>query len=121
MKEGSIGSLLVTMPWKGKGCEIEVEELELVFAPCGGHKNEFGTESCVLKQDGNYPIGHDSGKVAQEKVENVTVSASVDVHEGVKTIAKMVKWLLTSFHVKVKKLIVAFDSSLVENEHKIGF
>ena len=66
-------------------------------------------------------IGHDSGKVAQEKVENVTVSASVDVHEGVKTIAKMVKWLLTSFHVKVKKLIVVFDSSLVENEHKIGF
>ncbi|CAL5387906.1 unnamed protein product [Camellia sinensis] len=114
VKEGSIGSLLVTMPWKGKGCEIEVDELELVLAPCGELNS---SETCIPRQN----VSHDSGKLEHEKVENSMMSTSVDVHEGVKTIAKMVKWLLTSFHVKVKKLIVAFDSSLVQNEKNAGF
>lgn len=118
VKEGSIGSLLVTMPWKGKGCEIEVDELELVLAPCGELNS---SETCIPRQDDNYYISHNSGKLEHEKVENSMMSTSVDVHEGVKTIAKMVKWLLTSFHVKVKKLIVAFDSSLVQNEKNAGF
>ncbi|GJR33660.1 autophagy-related protein 2 [Tanacetum coccineum] len=43
-------------------------------------------------------------------------SASAAIHEGVKTIAKMVKWLLTSFHVKIKKLIVALDLSSLESD-----
>ncbi|XP_028070752.1 autophagy-related protein 2 isoform X1 [Camellia sinensis] len=114
VKEGSIGSLLVTMPWKGKGCEIEVDELELVLAPCGELNS---SETCIPRQN----VSHDSGKLEHEKVENSMMSTSVDVHEGVKTIAKMVKWLLTSFRVKVKKLIVAFDSSLVQNEKNAGF
>ncbi|XP_057488102.1 autophagy-related protein 2-like isoform X2 [Actinidia eriantha] len=121
VKEGSIGSLLVTMPWKGKGCEIEVEELELVLAPCGDLKYQFGSQTFSPSQDGNSCIIHDSGRVEHEKAENDMMSASMDVHEGVKTIAKMVKWLLTSFHVKVKKLIVAFDSCLGENEKATGF
>ncbi|XP_071733670.1 autophagy-related protein 2 [Rutidosis leptorrhynchoides] len=43
---------------------------------------------------------------------STVIPASVDIHEGVKTIAKMVKWLLTSFHVKVKRLIIALEPSL---------
>jgi autophagy-related protein 2 len=53
-------------------------------------------------------------------VDDDAKSNSVDVHEGVKTIAKMVKWLLTSFHVKIKKLIVAFDPYLDCDEKNMG-
>ncbi|KAL6963999.1 hypothetical protein U1Q18_035005 [Sarracenia purpurea var. burkii] len=120
VKEGSIGSLSVTMPWKGKGCEIEVEELELVLAPCGGPNYQFESQTSIPRQNGNCNMNDESGMLEHEKVENATMSASVDIHEGVKTIAKMVKWLLTSFHIKVKKLIVAFDSSLVEDEKNKG-
>ncbi|XAR59460.1 hypothetical protein NMG60_11015302 [Bertholletia excelsa] len=121
LKEGSIGSLLVTMPWKGKGCEIEVEELELVLAPHGGANCQVGSETCMAREDIDCSINNDSVKLEHEKGDNFMTSASVDVHEGVKTIAKMVKWLLTSFHVKVKKLIVAFDYSLADNGKNTGF
>ncbi|BBH09554.1 autophagy 2 [Prunus dulcis] len=103
IKEGSIGSLLVRMPWKGKGCEVEVDELELVLIPCAENNSQGSAESCNLDKDGN-PV-----KLDGDMGENTAKSSSRDVHEGVKTIAKMVKWFLTSFHVTIKRLIVAFD------------
>ncbi|KAL0356821.1 UNVERIFIED_CONTAM: Autophagy-related protein 2 [Sesamum calycinum] len=88
VKEGSIGSLLVTMPGR-----MEVVEL-------------------------SSSSSHGIKKLDNETLNSRVANASVDVHEGVKTIAKMVKWLLTSFHVKIKKLIVAFDPLLEEGNKK---
>lgn len=120
VKEGSIGSLLVTMPWKGTGCEIELEELEIVLGPREDVKYQHGSHTSMARRDDNH-CPSKFGKLDNETVENTPMSASVDVHEGVKTVAKMVKWLLTSFHLKVKKLIVAFDASLVGNENNMKF
>uniref|UniRef100_A0A5B6ZZ23 Autophagy-related protein 2 n=1 Tax=Davidia involucrata TaxID=16924 RepID=A0A5B6ZZ23_DAVIN len=117
VKEGSIGSLLVTMPWKGKGCQIEVDELELVLAPFGVNNSQVGSETYIPCKDDYNSISHDLGKLKYEMMDDAVTSAPVDVHEGVKTIAKMVKWLLTSFHVKVKRVIVAFDPCLGEEKY----
>lgn len=108
IKEGSIGSLLVRMPWKGEGCHVELDEFEVVLAPCaetcsfdrGGTKNSF--------ESSDHSGCQGLGKHEKEMFDNVTTSTG-HLHEGVKIIAKMVKWLLTSFNVKIKKLIVAFD------------
>ncbi|KAE8668110.1 B3 domain-containing protein [Hibiscus syriacus] len=119
LKEGSIGSLLVKMPWKGKGCQVEVDELELLLAPCleNDHLSR-ADEPCSSNDDGNYYNFSDLGKFSNE-MEGSPRNPD-NVHEGVKTIAKMVKWFLTSFNVKIKRLIVAFDPSL-ENVEKLGF
>ncbi|KAM7474898.1 hypothetical protein LguiB_022141 [Lonicera macranthoides] len=119
VKEGSIGSLLVSMPWKGKGCQIEVDELELVLAPHGGDIS-VGSETSNFGQNGNSGITQDQCATEPEMIDSTATASSVDVHEGVKTIAKMVKWLLTSFHLKIRKLIVAFDPSLGGGKNK-GF
>ncbi|KAK1297389.1 hypothetical protein QJS10_CPB15g00827 [Acorus calamus] len=111
IKEGSIGSLSVRIPWKVKNCQIEVEELEIVLSPCDVAAHD---ESCSPSCDGEYPgcnrsARHESG-MTQGSVG--LGSVSTDIHEGVKTIAKLVKWFLTSFNVKIKNLIVALDLSL---------
>nr|DAD41239.1 TPA_asm: hypothetical protein HUJ06_015562 [Nelumbo nucifera] len=122
VKEGSIGSLLVKIPWKGKSCQIDLDELELVLAPCvennlqAGVKTSTGTSTS--SQDVKQHTSHGLQKLEHEVANKVSASPSVDVHEGVKTIAKMVKWLLTSFHIKVKKLIVAFEPCLNKDESK---
>ncbi|XP_047337789.1 autophagy-related protein 2 [Impatiens glandulifera] len=109
IKEGSIASLLVTMPWKGKGCQIEIDELEVVIGPYRRDVTELlKPETCIANEGFKPTTSHNSGTHYHEKVSN---ASTMDVHEGVKAIAKMVKLLLTSFHVKVKKLIVAFDDS----------
>ncbi|KAL3515269.1 hypothetical protein ACH5RR_022171 [Cinchona calisaya] len=119
VKEGSIGSLSLTLPWRGNDCRIEVDELELVIAPCGGSVSHDGLETCNSGQKNNHPTNQDSGELENTAASSVGVAVtSVDVHEGVKTIAKMVKWLLSSFHVKIKKLIVAFDPCVVEEMDK---
>ncbi|KAF8405048.1 hypothetical protein HHK36_009945 [Tetracentron sinense] len=120
VKEGSIGSLLVKIPWKGKSCQIEVDELELVLGPCAGNNLPAGAETLISSQDGKQRVSHGLEKPEHEMVNNDTTSVSLDVHEGVKTIAKMVKWLLTSFHVKIKKLIVAFDPCSEKDEKRSG-
>ncbi|KAL8264601.1 hypothetical protein R6Q59_022731 [Mikania micrantha] len=109
MKEGSIGALTVRLPWKSRNCEIELEELEIVLAP--GHKRSFQTvnEASTSGQDDNTYISNDVVASGHETVNSTIINSSVDIHEGVKTIAKMVKWLLTSFHVKITKLIIALD------------
>lgn len=116
VKEGSIGSLMVTMPWKDGGCQIEVDELEIVLAP--RETNIFQDESETTSSCQSYKnnLSHHCRKLENDAVNGELENASVDVHEGVKTIAKMVKWLLTSFHVKVKNLIVAFDPSTWEEK-----
>ncbi|XP_039063001.1 autophagy-related protein 2-like [Hibiscus syriacus] len=119
IKEGSIGSLLVKMPWKGKGCQVEVDELELLLAPCMENDHlSRADEHCSSNNDGNYYNCSDLGKFSNEM--EGSPRNPENVHEGVKTIAKMVKWFLTSFNVKIKRLIVAFDPSL-ENVEKLGF
>ncbi|KAL6494724.1 hypothetical protein OROGR_031524 [Orobanche gracilis] len=118
LKEGSVGSLMVTMPWKDGGCRIEMDELEVVVAPrrVKVYHDELGT--CSHSKNNNSSI-HGFRNQDNETINNGMANSSVDVHEGVKTIAKMVKWLLTGFHVKIKKLIVAFDP-LLDEENKKG-
>ncbi|GLT98314.1 hypothetical protein SLE2022_158230 [Rubroshorea leprosula] len=109
IKEGSIGSFLVKMPWKGKGCDVEIDELELVVAPCMVNNLSAPDENCNLNEDDKHAVHSEMEKLGNDMADNAGRSMSGDVHEGVKTIAKMVKWFLTSFHIKIKKLIVAFD------------
>ncbi|KAK2991508.1 hypothetical protein RJ640_016543 [Escallonia rubra] len=118
IKEGSIGSLSAKMPWNGEGCRIVVDELELVLAPCRGQTSQDGSKTSPSRQDGKYSKTKASETYEHEMFGNPVASASADVHEGVKAIAKMVKWLLTSFHVSVKRLIVAVDPSLGEENVK---
>ncbi|KAH6772666.1 hypothetical protein C2S51_011070 [Perilla frutescens var. frutescens] len=119
VKEGSVGSLTVTMPWKDGGCRVEVDELEVVLAPRRMKVSQDEFETCCHSKNGNNSSSHGLRKPDNEILNNVVANASVEVHEGVKTIAKMVKWLLTSFHVKIKKLIVAFDPHLEEENSKV--
>ncbi|KAK4437873.1 Autophagy-related protein 2 [Sesamum alatum] len=118
VKEGSIGSLMVTMPWKDGGCRIEVDELEVVLAPRRVKASPDESETCRDSKSCNSSSSHGIRKLDNETLNSRVANPSVDVHEGVKTIAKMVKWLLTSFHVKIKKLIVAFDPLLEEGNKK---
>ncbi|KAK8700132.1 hypothetical protein V6N13_018536 [Hibiscus sabdariffa] len=119
IKEGSIVSLLVKMPWKGKGCQVEVDELELLLAPCSENDHlSSADEPCSSNDDGNDYNYSDLGKCSNEMAGSPRNPDNV--HEGVKTIAKMVKWFLTSFNVKIKRLIVAFDPSL-EKGKQLGF
>ena len=52
IKEGSIGSLSIQMPWKGKSFQVELDKLELVLAPC-------------LKKS-NTPAGDETGSFVQD-------------------------------------------------------
>ncbi|KAI3755523.1 hypothetical protein L1987_55326 [Smallanthus sonchifolius] len=117
MKEGSIGALTVKLPWKNRNCEIELEELEIVLTP-GQKSSQIVNEASTSGQDGSTYTSHEFMTPGHETVNSTLITSSVDIHEGVKTIAKMVKWLLTSFHVKITKLIVALD--LPEEPEGIG-
>ncbi|XP_075487391.1 LOW QUALITY PROTEIN: autophagy-related protein 2-like [Primulina tabacum] len=117
VKEGSIGSLKVTMPWKNGGCRIEVGELEVVLAPRRAKISEDKHESCRDTKNDHTSFSNASNMLENEVLNNELTNVAIDVHEGVKTIAKMVKWLLSSFHLQIKKLIVAFDP-LLEEENK---
>ncbi|CAN4107707.1 unnamed protein product [Withania somnifera] len=118
VQEGSIGSLLMTMPWKGDGCRIEVDELELVLAPeANFSRSTLG--KCLPTQGSAASVNQDLGNHNDDAVDDCgSKTTAFDVHEGVKTIAKMVKWLLTSFHVEVRKLIIAFDPCLGEEKEE---
>ncbi|XP_048128859.1 autophagy-related protein 2 isoform X2 [Rhodamnia argentea] len=116
IKEGSIGSLLARMPWKGKGCQVEVDELELVLSPYVDNLMSDAVGSQGSSLDDNKSVYPSQSKPEKEMTGNAVVSSSGDVHEGVKTIAKMVKWLLTSFNVTIKKVVIAFDPYSSQNE-----
>ncbi|GAB4853962.1 hypothetical protein Ancab_018170 [Ancistrocladus abbreviatus] len=117
VREGSIASLFVkfNMPWNDKSCQVEVDELELVLAPRGEDRVDRRAETCDSSRDVHVSSHLDDLDV----VDKSTTSSLVDVHEGVKEVAKMVKWLLTSFHVRIKKMIVALDPHLQQNEEKM--
>ncbi|KAL2344831.1 hypothetical protein Fmac_006116 [Flemingia macrophylla] len=119
VKEGSIGYLLIKMPWSGKGCEVEVNGLELVVSPCTGQISAGEDETCGLDNSNNHPRKYNSIRTEHETGDDGLKSTSMDVHEGVKTIAKMIKWLLTSFHVTVTNAIIVFDPSLDNEENRI--
>ncbi|KAL5714191.1 hypothetical protein ACHQM5_016185 [Ranunculus cassubicifolius] len=108
LKEGSIGSLLAKICWRSN-CQIEVDELELVFIPFARKDLSAGTETSSSTDAYKHHVTMASKRPEQEVPNYLSAAVPLDVHEGVKTIAKMVKWFLTSFHIKVKKLIVAFD------------
>ncbi|XP_051146509.1 autophagy-related protein 2 isoform X2 [Andrographis paniculata] len=119
LKEGSIGSLMVVMPWKEGGCRIEVDELEVVLGPrrVKVSQDEFENSSDHTRNGENrfsHGVRNPDGDIPNVAASN----PSVNVHEGVKTIARLVKWLLTSFYVKVNKLIVAFDPLMEEENGK---
>lgn len=115
-KEGSIGSLLIRMPWTSRGCEVEINGLELVLSPYlkNDHMNCCGTFS------GDYKNRHESRNKENGVEKNAIKSTYGDIHEGVKTVAKMVKGLLASFHLKIINLIIAFDSFYDENKNRTG-
>lgn len=115
IKEGSIGSLLVRMPWNGKGCQVEVDEFELVLAPYVDNCTSDAVGSQGSCPDDNQSVCPNQSKLEKETMGNAAIPSSGDVHEGVKAIAKMVKWLLTSFNVTIKKAIVAFDPYSSQN------
>lgn len=105
------------MPWTSRGCEVEISGLELVLSPClkNDHMDCCGTFSSGHKNH------HESRKSEHDAVKNAAKSTYGDIHEGVKTVAKMVKGLLSSFHLKIINLIVAFDSFYDENKNRTGF
>ncbi|KAL0928093.1 hypothetical protein M5K25_002333 [Dendrobium thyrsiflorum] len=119
LKEGSIASLSIKIPWKLQNCQIELEELELVFAPFTESKiqasRSCSESSSSHKQQMSFGPDGNEPEISRESYGSV----SLDIHEGVKTIAKIVKWLLTSFHVRLKNLIVAFDPCLEMNENRV--
>ncbi|XP_027345674.1 autophagy-related protein 2 isoform X2 [Abrus precatorius] len=118
VKEGSIGYLLIKMPWSGKGCEVEVNQLELVVSPCTDKISTSEDETCGSDISDDCRLKCSSTRTDHEIADDALKSTSVDVHEGVKTIAKMIKWLLTSFHVKITNVIIAFDPSLDNEDNK---
>lgn len=119
LKEGSIASLSIKIPWKLQNCQIELEELELVVAPFIGSKSQV-SDSCSESSS----VDKLQMSLGPEKTEPGTCresygSVSFDIHEGVQKIAKIVKWLLTSFHIRLKNLIVAFDPCLEVNANSL--
>nr|XP_018675172.1 PREDICTED: autophagy-related protein 2 isoform X2 [Musa acuminata subsp. malaccensis] len=110
VKEGSLKSLSIKIPWKLRNCEIEVDELELVLGPFSESNIPPTDADCSpLSHDGQQRISTKVDKIEPGPSQDSYSSIPVDVHEGVKTIAKIVKWILTSFHVRLKGIIVAFD------------
>ncbi|RRT49590.1 hypothetical protein B296_00036938, partial [Ensete ventricosum] len=110
VKEGSLKSLSITIPWKLRNCEIEVDELELVLGPFSESNIPPTDADCSpLSHDGQQRTSTNVDKIEPGPSQDHYSSIPVDVHEGVKTIAKIVKWILTSFHVRLKGIIVAFD------------
>ncbi|KAK8960382.1 hypothetical protein KSP40_PGU008309 [Platanthera guangdongensis] len=119
LREGSIASLSIKIPWGLQNCEIELEELELVLAPFTGSKNHVSNSCSMPSSADKQHMSFGPDKIEQGTGRDTCGSVSLDIHEGVKTIAKIVKWLLTSFNVRLKNLIIAFDPCLEVNANKL--
>ncbi|XP_020091189.1 autophagy-related protein 2 isoform X3 [Ananas comosus] len=110
IKEGSMKSLSIRIPLKLKSCEIEVEELELVLAPCALSEIPPSDADCLMSgNDGQEHKVIDAQKIGQETPNYISSAIPRDVDEGVKKIANVVKWFLTSFHIRIKDICVVFD------------
>ncbi|XP_038972268.1 autophagy-related protein 2-like isoform X2 [Phoenix dactylifera] len=122
VKEGSIKSLSIKIPWKRKNCQIEVEVLELVLAPfVQSYTSAMDSDSLMPNCDKEQHTCIDSEKIELGEVKENSGSISRDVHEGVKTIAKIVKWFLTSFHVRINEIFVAYDPHSDVEERRSAF
>ena len=104
------------MPWTSRGCEVEINGLELVLSPCLSNDRM----DCCGTSSGGHKNHNESRKSEHYVAKSAVKSTYGDIHEGVKTVAKMVKGLLASFHVKIINLIVAFDSFYDESKNKTG-
>ncbi|KAJ0983625.1 hypothetical protein J5N97_011880 [Dioscorea zingiberensis] len=98
------------IPWKLKNCQIEVEELELVLAPNVGNKMLGNADCCNLSHDGEQHMRIDADKLGEQSRRTHRV-APMDIHEGVKTIAKMRQMASYKLPCQTKNLIIAYDPS----------
>ncbi|KAL9681115.1 hypothetical protein QQ045_012896 [Rhodiola kirilowii] len=78
IKEGSIGSLLVSMPWNGNGFEVEIDELEMLLTPCAEHVSRTNDETSTSDQGRS--INHESIKINHESGEDC-IAVAIDIHE----------------------------------------
>ncbi|EPS59643.1 hypothetical protein M569_15162, partial [Genlisea aurea] len=118
VKEGTIGFLKLAMPWEEGGCRIELDEVEVVFAPRVAKAQCDELETCP--QSKNDECGNSLEKPDDGASSSRVANSIAEVHDGVKTIARLVKWILTSFHVNIRGLIVAFDPCIAGGSEK-GF
>lgn len=108
LKEGSIKSLSIKIPWMLSNCEIEIDEVEFVLEPFKG-SSVAQSDVSSKSHDHQQFVSANSDEIECGTAQDHHGSIPLDVHEGVKTIAKVVKWFLTSFHVRVNGVIIAFD------------
>jgi autophagy-related protein 2 len=113
VKEGSIKSLLVKFPLQFKCCEIVVEDLELVLAPSVAREVPPVDTECSVSGNNSGTQTSVNTKRKESDSNHCSTSASRDVDEGVKRIASAVKWLLTSFNIKLKNIYVVFDPQTI--------
>ncbi|CAL9185853.1 unnamed protein product [Musa hybrid cultivar] len=106
VKEGSIKSLSIKIPWKlTQNIEIELDELELVFGQSSG--SNITLPDC---SPSGYDVEQHSTNVEKLKLGNLENCYSYGyVHEGVKAIADTVKKCLTRFHGRINSVTVGFD------------
>ncbi|RWV83945.1 hypothetical protein GW17_00054388 [Ensete ventricosum] len=106
VKEGSIKSLSIKVPWKlTQNIEIELDELELVFGQSSG--SNITLPDC---SPSGYDVEQHSTNMEKLKLGNVEDCYSYGyVHEGVKAIADTVKKCLTRFHGRINSVTVGFD------------
>ncbi|KAG6516223.1 hypothetical protein ZIOFF_026676 [Zingiber officinale] len=109
VKEGSIKSLSIKIPWKLRNCEIEIDEVEFVLEPFKGGSIAQSDVVSSKSYDHQQFVTANPDKIERGTAQDHHGSIPLDVHEGVKTIAKVVKWFLTSFHVRLNGVIIAFD------------
>lgn len=120
VKECSIASLSAKIPWTFKNCVIEVEQLELVLVPFLGSNSPMDS-CCKTDHGGKEKMCTSSDKIDPGTIPSTSGSVSLDVHEGVRTIAKSVKSFLTSFNVRVKNIIIQFDPCSALSEMRSAF
>ncbi|KAJ7546728.1 hypothetical protein O6H91_08G051700 [Diphasiastrum complanatum] len=133
VKEGSIGSVTVKIPWKvmvAEPCEVELDELELVVTP---HDAIDAGEAGALDTDSAVDIGHRELEHFDEEADKSgSVGAGgfsyLGVDDGVRMIARMVERVLLDLRVKVRNLVILIGNSLdtsfslggPSKEHTIG-
>ncbi|XP_031482681.1 autophagy-related protein 2 isoform X1 [Nymphaea colorata] len=109
VKDGSIGSLSVKIPWNVSNCEVEIKDLEIVLSQQSVEEVPGAVEHMRSHRVEKPSISGSRVKISDSRIHQDATFTPSDVHEGVKTIANLVKCLLSNFHVKVNNLLVALD------------
>ncbi|CAN6439012.1 unnamed protein product [Victoria cruziana] len=116
IKDGSIGSLSVKIPWNVSNCEVEIKDLEIMLSPKSVETIPGAAEHMPSHRVEKQSVSGSRVKIGDSRIHQDAGFTPSDVHEGVKTIANLVKSLLSNFHVKVNNLLVALDP----NQRKPG-